>query len=65
MCEWEAEERWEIADGCRCGCCFDPTGIYQVDNQDASEGPFLIGTEEEANLLAAWLNVLEKQGREV
>jgi len=57
-CVWEAEEIFELARKCRCLSCWEPTGVWQVDNRCA-DGPFTIGTRDEAEALAVYLNELE------
>lgn len=54
---WEAEPEYDLAPGCRCLMCWSPTGRWQVDHEDVEQAPFVIGSQEEAELLAAWLNV--------
>lgn len=55
---WEASKVYEIADGCRCMSCWEPTGQWEVDSKDIDAAPFLIGSKEEAEAIAAYLNEL-------
>lgn len=56
--KWEAEPEYNIAPGCRCMSCWEPTGMWIVDHPDVDPAPFVIGDKDEAELLAAFLNSL-------
>lgn len=63
--DWHVIEQMDLLPGCRCLSCWEqPTGKWQVDSCTASEGPFVVGTREEAQELAELLNWLEDVGRE-
>ncbi len=61
---WCVTEQMDLLPGCRCLSCWEqPTGKWQVDAR-YSDGPFVVGTQEEAEELARLLNWLEDVGRE-
>jgi hypothetical protein len=58
--QWKAEEIYDLSPRCRCMSCWEPMGVWQVDNLLAAEGPFTVGTQAEAEALAQYLNELER-----
>lgn len=57
--DWFAREVLVASKGCCCGSCYDPTGTWEVDCSRVDEGPFVVGTEDEAVCLADFLNALD------
>lgn len=59
--KWEAEPEYALDPRCKCLCCWEETGRWQIDNEDVSKAPFVIGDKDEAELLAEFLNSIAQR----